>query len=60
MINFYPQLHENTLATTGEYIFVIDRSGLLSTYTLRVKTSLKFPDQVGYIKIVIMLLFLCY
>ena len=36
MINFYPKLHENALATKGEYIFVIDRSGLLSIYALHV------------------------
>ena len=27
MVNFYPELHETSMTTTGEYIFVIDRSG---------------------------------
>ena len=27
MVNFYPELKEMTETATGEYIFVIDRSG---------------------------------
>ena len=27
MVNFYPEQHETSMTTTGEYIFVIDRSG---------------------------------
>ena len=55
MINFHPQLHENALPTTGEYIFVIDRSGLVSTYTIHVIYIISLLS-----KIVIMLLLLCY
>ena len=27
MLNFYPELQDTAMASTGEYIFVIDRSG---------------------------------
>ena len=28
MVNFYPELKESTTSATGEYVFVIDRSGI--------------------------------
>ena len=31
MVNFYPRLVENATSTLGEYIFVIDRSGKVTT-----------------------------
>ena len=30
MLNFYPRLEEKTMVSTGEYIFVVDRSGMFS------------------------------
>lgn len=30
MVNFYPELHESSMTNTGEYIFVIDRSGSMA------------------------------
>lgn len=35
MVNFYPKLEENATSTIGEYIFVIDRSGMITYQTFR-------------------------
>ena len=34
MISFHPDLKEVAMATNGEYIFVIDRSGIYSSFEI--------------------------